>query len=212
MIITILTDNANSWFVRYGEILSESLIRKGHTVEYVFDKNNIKKGDICFLLSCTKLVEKQYLQLNNNNIVVHASDLPKGKGFSPLQWQVLEGADDITLTLFEVVEEVDAGPYYLKENVTFNGTELLEELRNKMANKIIEICLKYVESHNNLEPIEQIGEETFYPRRRKYDDEINPEKSIIEQFNHFRVADNEKYPLFFYYKDVKYSIKIEKTK
>lgn len=91
MIINILTDNKKSWFIPYGYTLQSKLQELMHNVHFVFDKNDIHEGDICFLLSCSKIIEKEYLERNKNNIVVHASDLPKGKGFSPLQWQVLEG-------------------------------------------------------------------------------------------------------------------------
>src|SRR5690606_32562138 len=98
-----LTDNAHSWFVKYGNLLMRTLLKEGHQVKYVFNKNELSKGNICFLLSCTRIIGKEYLSLNSHNIVVHASDLPKGKGFSPLQWQILEGASAIPLTLFEAV-------------------------------------------------------------------------------------------------------------
>lgn len=210
MTITIITDNNQSWFIDYGEVLKSKLIANGHEVEYVFDKNDIKAGDVCFILSCSKIIGQKYLDKNQHNIVVHASDLPLGKGFSPLQWQILEGKNIIPLTLFEAVEGVDAGPYYLKKSVNFNGTELHDELRKGLAEKIIEMCLEFVENYQQMSPIEQSGEETFYERRTEKDDEINPEKSIAELFNHFRIADNTKYPLYFTYKNKKYTIKVDK--
>jgi len=191
MKITILTDNKKSWFIPFGDKLKKELEYLGHQVIYVFDKNNIEQGDICFLLSCTQIVEERYLKKNNHNIVVHASDLPHGKGFSPMQWQILEGKDEIVLTLFEVVKEVDAGPYYLKEKLSFDGTELYIELREKLAEKIIQMCIQYIENINHLKAMSQVGEESFYPRRKEKDDEIAINKSIKGQFNHFRIADNE---------------------
>lgn len=210
MIITILTDNEASWFVTYGKILQQKLIQLGHSVIYVFNKQGIQKGDVCLLLSCTKLIQEEFLKLNENNIVIHASDLPSGKGFSPLQWQILEGKNQITLTLFEVVNEVDSGPYYIKDIVEYDGTEMLPDLRDKMAKKINWMALKYINEYYSIEPIKQFGVESFYPRRKKEDDEIDPQKNIIELFNHFRVADNKKYPLFFKHMGQEYSIKVEK--
>lgn len=210
MLITILTDNQKSWFIPFGHILKSKLVDLGLDVVYVYNKNEIRQGDICFLLSCSRIVEENYLKRNKNNIVVHASDLPKGKGFSPMQWQILEGKNEIILTLFEVVKEVDAGPYYFKEKITFDGTELYDELREKLANKIIDMCIYFVKNKDNLNPIEQIGEESFYRKRTRKDDEIDPKKTLEELFNHFRIADNENYPLYFDYKGKKYIIKIFK--
>ena len=212
MIITILTDNESSWFVKYGEILQQKLIQEGHDVVYVFNKYGIKKGDVCLLLSCTKLIEEEFLRLNKNNIVIHASDLPLGKGFSPLQWQILEGKNKIILTLFEVVRDVDAGPYYFKSTLEYDGTEMLSELRDKMARKINSMALKFINEYFSMKQIKQSGIESFYPRRKKQDDEVDPQKSIVELFNQFRIADNENYPLFFEHLGEEYSIKVEKNK
>ena len=208
MKITILTDNIKSWFIPYGEQLKNLLIQKGHSVKYVLSKDEIDDGDICFLLSCSRLIPPIFLKKNKNNIVVHASDLPKGKGFSPLQWQIVEGKDEIILTLFEVVEKVDAGPFYIKSKLIFDGTELYDELRNKLALRIIKMCNDYVDNYDLQTPIQQAGIETFYRKRTIVDDQIEPEKSIVDQFNHFRIADNENFPLWFNFKGKKYIIKI----
>lgn len=208
MQITIITDNTFSWFIPYGEQLKSKLQFIGHHAEYVFKKQDIIKGDICFLLSCSRIVEQNYLNYNVNNIVVHASNLPSGKGFSPLQWQILEGKNEIFLTLFEAVNDVDAGPFYFKDKIIFKGNELLNEMRDIMGKKIIDMCLFYVNNQKDLFPIEQEGDETFYRRRIIEDDEIDINKSIAEQFNLFRIADNKHFPLWFRYKGKKMYLKI----
>jgi len=152
----------------------------------------------------------EYLKLNKHNIVVHASDLPAGKGFSPLQWQILEGKNEIILTLFEAVKEVDAGPFYIKRKLLIESTDLLYESRKKMGNLIVNMCIEYIEQGENIKPIKQIGEESFYRKRKREDDEIDINKTIKEQFNHFRIADNEKFSLYFEYLGEKYILKIYK--
>ena len=57
------------------------------------------------------------------------------------------------LTLFEVVKEVDAGPYYIKDIVEYNGSEMLPELRYKMASKINSMALKYIKEYSSIKPI-----------------------------------------------------------
>lgn len=212
MNINILTDNEKSWFVPYGNQLKLKLVEAGHNVTYVFDKTELGRGDICFLLSCSRIVDKFYLSLHSVNIVVHASDLPKGKGFSPIQWQIFEGKDKITLSLLKAVEKVDSGPIYFKHEIFFEGHELYDEIREIVGNEIINMCLKFVDNYPTLKPVEQVGQETFYRKRTKKDDEIDPMKSISELFNHFRIADNHNHPLYFYFKNHKYFLKIEKEK
>ena len=211
MKITILTDDINSWFVSYGKKLVKNLKNQNHQVLYVFDQSEIKNGDVCFFLSCTRVVKEEFLKMNKYNIVVHASDLPKGKGFSPLQWQILEGKDEICLTLFEAVNEIDAGPFYIKDKLLLKGNELYLELRMKLGIKIIDMCTFFINNISKLKPIKQSGNSSYYRRRNSSDDELNINKSIKEQFNHFRIADNQNYPLWFEYKKNKYIIKIDKV-
>jgi len=207
MRITVITDNKKSWFIPFGKKLVQKL-NKEHRTSYVYDKEAIIKGDVCFILSCSKIIEKNYLKLNKNNIVVHGSDLPRGKGFSPLQWQILDGRGEIVITLLEAVEEADAGPYYFKSKLCFKGTELLDEMRLKLGNKIIEMCLEYIEKRKILKPIMQKGQGSFYQRRFRKDDELNINETIKEQFSHFRIADNERFPLYFQFLGRRYIIKI----
>ncbi|MEO6694986.1 MAG: methionyl-tRNA formyltransferase [Ignavibacteria bacterium] len=211
MKITIITDDLKSWFIPYGNELMILLSEKGHDVTYVHNKNDIERGDICFILSCISIMNEGYLAMNKNNIVVHASDLPRGKGFSPMQWQVLEGRDEIVLTLFEARKEFDAGPFYFKKVLKLNGTELYIEMREKLGTIMIAMCTSFIEDIDKLNPTEQTGNETFYHRRTTKDDELDIKKSIEEQFNHFRIADNDNHPLHFKYKNRNYILKIYST-
>ncbi len=208
MKITIITDDLQSWFIPYGNKLLKLFSEIGHDAEYVHDKDSIREGDICFILSCTKIIGIDYLKLNRHNIVVHASDLPSGKGFSPLQWQILEGKNEIIVSLLEADLEADSGPVYLKSKLNFDGTELYEELRQKLGDKIIRMCMKYLENYDSISAETQTGEESFYPRRKLQDDELDISKTIVESFNHFRIADNERHPLYFRYLGKKYILKI----
>ena len=210
MMITILTDDPRSWFIPYGKELEARLRAAGHDARYVTRKQEIAAGDVCFLLSCVRIVEPEYLGRNRHNIVVHASDLPQGKGFSPLQWQILEGKQAIVVTLIEAVQAVDAGPAYIRSNLEFDGTELHDELRQKLGSRIVEMCIQYAAAGDSLAPVPQQGAESFYRKRTESDDELDPNKSILEQFSHLRIADNERFPLYFRHLGHKYIVKIYK--
>lgn len=121
--IGILVDDSNSWFVPYAKLLMDKLNELGYVTSLYHNSRSVPELDVCFLLSCTKIVKKEFLSLHKHNIVVHASDLPKGKGFTPMKWQILEGCNDVPLMLFEAVEACDAGPYYFKDYVHYEGYE-----------------------------------------------------------------------------------------
>lgn len=206
MLIQILVDNINSWIIPYAEELRNQLEDKDHEVYLIHRHDEVKEGDILFLLSCERIFKK--LNLNKHNLVVHESDLPEGKGWSPLTWQVLEGKKKIPVTLFEAAEVIDAGPIYAQEFVELEGTELLSEIKHKQGMVTQKLVLSFIDRYPDVICSEQYGEETFYPRRTPQDSELDVDKNIAEQFDLLRVCDNERYPAFFVYRGHKYKVKI----
>jgi methionyl-tRNA formyltransferase len=214
MKITILSDNPRSWFVPFARELQQVLVSHGE-VSFFNDAREVLPGnDIAFLLSYEKLVGPEILHRSRSNIVVHASELPKGKGMSPMTWQILEGRNSIPLTLFEAVEALDAGPVYLRDTVNFEGNELLPEMQELMGRKIVEMCSAFVEQWPAILDlgVPQTGESTFYRRRSPEDSKLDPHKSIAEQFNLLRVVDNEQYPAFVEWMGRRYTLRIESAK
>lgn len=211
MIITIVTDNPDSWFVPYGKELCEKLLARGHRAIFCHQLDDVTVGDICFLLSCERITPRAILERNKHNIVIHSSALPKGKGMSPLTWQILEGKNDIPTTLLEAGEKVDSGDIYLQKTLHFEGHELSDEMKEAQGRMVIELALDFVEDYPRLKGEPQEGSESFYRRRKPEDSELDVDKSLAVQFNLLRVADNERYPAFFRHKGHIYILKIYKT-
>ncbi|MBP1993970.1 formyltransferase family protein [Paenibacillus eucommiae] len=209
--ITIVTDK-NNWINTYMPQWIEALEPSTREVDWVHDAAQMKHGDIAFYLGCEQIVTRQQLDLHTHNLVVHASDLPQGKGWSPLTWKILQGEHRIPVVLFEAAEQVDSGPVYLKHTMEFAGHELLGELRAVLAATTLKLCSEFIGRYPAIvkEAQEQQGEASFYPKRTPQDSRLNPESSIQEQFALFRVADNERYPCFFELGGETYILKIEK--
>ena len=209
MKIQILIDNPNSWIIPYAKNLISKINEiKNCSVKLVFFHNDVISGDILFLLSCEKKFNK--LSLNKYNLVVHESDLPKGKGWSPLTWQVIDGKKNIPITLFEANSSIDSGIIYEKILIKTNGTELIEELRELQANATSKLILNFINKYPKIKGVKQEGEESFYNKRTHENSELNISQSINEQFNLLRVCDNERYPAFFHMNNTKYILKIYK--
>lgn len=212
MKITLLVDNPNSWIVPYARRLTKLLKKRGHEVALYHNSSEIKSGECAFFLSCEKIVPKHILSLNTHNLVIHESALPKGRGWSPLTWQILEGKKDIPITLLEAAEEVDSGPIYLQDYMHFEGHELIGELRDVQGNKTIDLILKFIDSYPMTKGHKQKGKGSFYPRRTPKDSELDVNKSLSELFDKLRIVDNDRYPAYFIYKNQKYILKISKEK
>ena len=206
--VKILVDDPDSWMTPFAKKIVKKLNEKGYESLFINSLKSNHKGDILFLLSCKNIINN--FSNFNHNIVIHASDLPKGRGWSPLTWQILEGQNEIPITLFEASRDVDAGDLYFKDKIFLDGNELIEEIRSKLAKKIEIMIFRFL-SNKRIKPVSQIGHPTFYVRRTPKDAQLDVNKTIAEQFNLLRVCDNLRYPAYFEYMNQKYIIKIFKN-
>jgi methionyl-tRNA formyltransferase len=185
---------------------------KGYSVSLHYDKDELRGGDILFLVSCSQLVRDKERNLYKSTLVLHASDLPKGRGWSPYIWEVLNGGNEITVTLLEASDPVDSGMIWLKTKFTLEGHELLSEINAKVFDSELLLMNQAVERFERINPVPQEGDPGNYmPKRSPQDSWLDPYKSIAEQFNLLRVVDSERYPAFFDYQGKRYLIKIEKS-
>jgi|TARA_B110000263_G_C15305468_1_gene510130 methionyl-tRNA formyltransferase len=206
--IQLLVDNKTSWIIPYVKSFKKKLIKKGFSSNLIHEHKNVISGDILVLLSCERIFKN--LKLNRYNLVIHESNLPHGKGWSPLTYQVLEGKNKIPITLFEASTNIDTGGYYYKDEIFLHGNELISEIREKQAKKTFLLLEKFIYDYKKVVKMNQKGISTFYKKRTLNDSQLNENNSIVKNFNLLRVVDNEKYPAFFRHKGCKYIIKIYK--
>lgn len=205
---SILVDN-DSWILPFAEKLVKLIRKQGHFCELKRTQNDLAEGDVCFFLGCTQIVREANLKKYRQNLVVHASDLPKGRGFSPLTWAILNGEHCLTVKLLEAAKDVDAGDIYETGLIQFEGHELLPELRRKLGDETVALCLSYLSSEKPPIGVKQQGSPTWLKRRTPEDSRLDPEKTILSQINLLRVVDNEAYPAFFELHGRRYILKIE---
>jgi methionyl-tRNA formyltransferase len=188
------------------------LFRSGHRLIYVHNAEELIPAEMCFYLSFSRVVSIEVLKKLKNNLVVHESDLPRGKGWSPLTWQILGGKDEITTVLFEASDQVDSGQVYLKNTLKFNGSELVDELRDIQAAATIQLCHEFINSYPDVlaGAMTQEGDSTFCARRSEMDSQLDPAKSLQEQFNLLRVADDSAYPAYFEIDGNQYELWVKK--
>jgi len=212
--IGILT-SSKTWTLPYCRDLQKELEQKGYFVSLGYAPDDLEEPlDVVCILSYNRILPGTFLEKHRHNLVVHASDLPKGRGWSPLNWQILNGSGEITLTLFEAEETMDTGVIYLQEKLHFQGNELLEEMLEKEGQTINSMILHFLKDYDDIvkQARPQLGEPTFYERRRPEHSELDIDKTIRDQFNLLRIVDNERYPAFFRHQGNKYILKIYKDK
>jgi methionyl-tRNA formyltransferase len=182
-----------------------------HNISLVNSSSEVGNGDILFLISCLEIIKSDIRSRFKHTLVIHESDLPHGKGWSPIQWQILNGSNSITITLLDAADKVDSGDIWKKEIVKFEGHELSDEINSQIFPvklNLMDFAIKNINYVNKI--IQKEIDEPHFPRRTPKDSEIDISKSISEQFNLLRIADNERYPCFFKYLGHNYKISLSK--
>jgi methionyl-tRNA formyltransferase len=127
---------------------------------------------------------------NYECIVFHMTDLPYGRGGSPLQNLITRGHIDTKISALKVEAGLDTGPVYLKKSLNLYGTAQEIFLRSK--NVIREMILEIVEG--DLSPTPQNGEVVEFKRRKPNEGDISQINEINKVFDYIRMLDCEGYP------------------
>jgi len=67
-------------------------------------------------------------------INAHASLLPRYRGAAPVNWAILNGEDETGVTVFRLVEAMDAGPVLVMRRTAIRPAETAEELEARLSN------------------------------------------------------------------------------
>lgn len=185
---------------------------KEHYMDIVTDTDALKSasGEYLFLVSCSEIVRDDIKKNFKHCVVIHESDLPKGRGWSPLAWQILEGKNRITVSAILCAKNVDCGDIVSQSFIELDGSELCDEIHEKsfrVKSGLIRAIVR--ESMDKMRFAKQEGYPSYYPRRTPADSELDPGKTIAEQFDLLRICE-PRFPAFFRHRGIKYKITIEK--
>jgi len=182
-----------------------------YEIDLVNSSKDVDSGDILFLISCTKMIQKDVRNNFDKTLVIHESDLPKGRGWSPLVWQILEGSKIIPITLFEAEDKVDSGDIWKKSSVQIEDHETFPEINSKVFSEKLKLMDFAIQNFQSIIPIPQLKENiTYYPKRTPADSKLDITKSIDEQFDLLRIADDVRYPCYIEFREHKYTLHLKK--
>jgi len=124
-------------------------------------------------------------------VCFHLTDVPFGRGGSPLQNLITSGYKTTKLTALKMTNELDAGPVYGKLDVDLTGKA------ERIYDQVAELCYAHIRHIIANEPIpaEQEGEVTYFKRRK-------PAESVLpyrfhQCYDHIRMLDAPDYPKAF---------------
>lgn len=197
----------NAWLNRWVDKWSDR-----HDIELVHTKTELSGGDLLFLVSCGEVLRKEDRANYRYVLVLHASDLPRGRGWNPHIWAILEGAEEITVTLLEAEDKPDSGAIWKQKRVAIPRHALYDEINSRLFDAEMALMDEAIDLVDRIRPTPQPDdvEPTYCRLRQPADSELDPNKTIAEQFDQIRVADPERYPAFFRLRGRAYKLKVEK--
>jgi methionyl-tRNA formyltransferase len=126
-------------------------------------------------------------------VCFHMTDVPYGRGGSPLQNLIVRGHTQTKLTALRMASKLDAGPVYGKLPMELQGRA--EDIYKQVA----DLCYDHIKNivHNEPKSEPQCGDEVYFPRRTPEQSELPVYGEEDEVYDHIRMLDAPSYPRAF---------------
>jgi len=138
------------------------------TINYLRKKN----PEIIFFPDWSWIIPNEIIS-NYKCICFHESNLPKFRGGSPIQNQIIRGITKTKTTAFIMNEKIDAGDIILQKNLSLEGS--IQEIFSRMSENDYSLILKII--NGKYKRRKQSGKPTAYSRRK-------PKESELKNLNH----------------------------
>ena len=146
--------------------------------------------DLIFFIGWSWIVKKKILD-SSLCICMHPSPLPRYKGGSPIQNQIIKGEKESSVCFFKMTEEIDAGPIISSHPFSLDGNlqDIFDRIESQCVKHIPTIIQRFVE--NDLTFSEQnLHDATYFARR-------TPDQSEI------KLEDIQKFPASYFYNKIR---------
>lgn len=183
----------------WGRELSDRLGRKNgldvHLIEKKEDLHSLIVSQIdptwIFVAHWSFIIPSDIWR-NWKTVIFHMTDLPYGRGGSPLQNLIKEGFSSTTLSALRCSQALDSGDIYMKMPLSLYGSA--EEIYLRANTLIEEMIFKILEENPN--PIAQRGKPTYFKRRTPSQSDLRecPNSDLEAWYDHIRMLDADGYP------------------
>jgi methionyl-tRNA formyltransferase len=126
-------------------------------------------------------------------VCFHMADVPYGRGGSPLQNLIARGHKTTMLAALRMIEDLDAGPVYLKRPLSLNGRA--EDIFVRAADLAYDLMAEIVTK--KIEPTPQTGLPVVFKRRTPEESRLPRDPSAEALYDHIRMLDAPSYPKAF---------------
>ena len=148
------------------------------------------KPDLGVVVAYGKILPKELIDIPKYGFInLHASLLPKYRGAAPIQWALLNGEKETGITLFKLVEALDAGPILAQKKVKIKEEDDAQSLSQKIffeGEKLLIDALEKIEKGTVTYSPQNDADSTFAPTLTKESGELDWKKSAREIHDRIR--------------------------
>lgn len=165
--------------------------------ESLDDPNFIKElkntvPDIILVVSFGKILPRSMLTVSKiMPLGVHPSLLPRYRGAAPIQRVFLNGEKETGISIFKIIEKVDAGPLLLQEKVPIENHDDIFTLSRKLVEVGVECfvnALALIEANRYRLRLQNDEQSTYASKLTKAEGRIRWEKTAEEIMNVIRAT------------------------
>ena len=127
---------------------------------------------------------------NYKCVCFHESNLPKFRGGSPLQNQIIRGITKTKTTAFFMSDGIDEGDIILQQSLSLNGK--ITEIFSRMIDNDFKMIEKIISGNYKL--TKQKGKPSIFKRRKPENSELDSSSHSLEYFYNFIRMLDDPYP------------------
>lgn len=200
-VMKIVCVGYRKWALRIYKKLEESY---SHDFLIINSKENFDskriiefEPDLILFYGWSWKISNRLIQ-NYKCIMLHPSPLPKYRGGSPIQNQIINGEVQSKVTLFIMDDGMDTGPLIAQQDISFEGS--LDAIFKRITKIGYSLTKNILD--NEINPVVQNNDRaTIFKRRHPEDSEVTinetEDESLVYIYNKIRMLDGENYPKSF---------------
>ncbi|MBO5154863.1 MAG: methionyl-tRNA formyltransferase [Eubacterium sp.] len=196
----VIIATIKSWNIDFAKQLKNNN-RNVHNIIIISNRNDLTidyirefDPDYIFFPHWSYIIPAEIFE-NYKCVVFHMTDLPYGRGGSPLQNLIVRGHKETKISAIAVTQGLDEGPIYFKENLSLDGSA--DEIFRRASQIIFEKMIpRFLDE--NIEAVPQEGEPVIFKRRKPAESELQESFSLNQIYDYIRMLDAEGYPNAFF--------------
>ncbi len=181
------------------EVYEEHISKLEGSWLVITDKENLTLDNIqkispkyIFFIHWSWIVPEEIVK-RHECVCFHMTDLPYGRGGSPLQNLIIQGCEKTMLSALRMEKGVDTGPIYYKKPLSLHGSAYdIYKRAGKLCWDMISDFIK-----DNPCPVSQKGVVTNFKRRTPEQSQIPEGLLLKEMYDYIRMLDAPGYPKAF---------------